>query len=473
MQLLCARGQNRVITSLFSDASATLPSPVSGLSIPFSVGVVDRVPGTISASSQYYTPEPMGLWDIFIGIGNPSVAPIAGTFTLTFGTGGTSTTGGIAYNASASAISTALNALTTITSAGGVTVAFVDGLFTVTFDSAGARTQITGDASNLAPVSIVETGTEVDGTSSLNEIQTIKIYQSPATFVELTTVSAGPGATVTAVQTGGGGLNAKYRVNLSPSLPVPPDYAVYGGIFSVTVRGDESAPVAWNAAATDLQTAIGALASVGGAANVFVSYESPGQYLIVFQGAKANTDMGAVTSDGTALLCIQYLTGTLHLDVVGIDLLLAGSQKNVSTTFQIVGSYNGEPREQLYGPVSINVSPGIITPGALTPQPVVSFYTSAQVDALFLSSGSDGTKNKRGLVAISNGATGAQAVTFGTAFATTPSWGSITLAIPSGGDLFDIKIDWSTVATTGFSFVIPDGVTVPASGYKAAWYFLE
>lgn len=472
MQILCARGQNRAVISLFSDGSQQVFGPVGGLSIPLSVGIVDPIPAQSGqSSSQYWTPEDMTLWDVIAGIGNPSVAPIAGTFTLTYQTGGTSATGGIAYNASASTIATALNALTTITSAGGVAVAFVDGLFTVTFNTAGSRDQISSDASNLAPLSIVECGTEVDGTGSLREIQTIKIYQAPATSVELTTLSAGPGATVTPVQVGGSGLNAKYRINLSPSLPTPPDYQVYGGIFTVTVMNEETAPVAWNGTAADLQTALENNTEVG-SGNVYVSLESPGQYLIVFQGTKANTDMGEVDSDGSALLVIRYLTGTLHLDVSGIELLLAGNAE-VKTEFQIVGSYNGNPREQLWGPVDVVVQAGLITTGALTPQPVISFYTAAQCDALFLRAGTDGVENKRGLFAISNGATGAQAVAFATAFGSTPTWGAVILAIPSGGDIFSIAIDWSTVSTTSFSFVIPDAVTVPATGYKAAWQFIQ
>lgn len=97
-----------------------------------------------------------------------------GTFTLTYGA---DTTAALAWNATAQEVEDALNALTSITSAGGVSVTGdVDTGYTVTFDSNGDRTAITG-----AVVSGMPGGCSVlaevsqEGTGSLPEIVGVRL----------------------------------------------------------------------------------------------------------------------------------------------------------------------------------------------------------------------------------------------------------------------------------------------------------
>lgn len=92
-----------------------------------------------------------------------------------------------------------------------------------------------------------------------------------------------------------------------------------------------------------------------------------------------------------------------------------------------------------------------------------------QADARYAALGADSATSKRGTQALTSGASGAIAVAFGTAFAAAPSQVLGTLRIPSGGDTFAVNIDDSTVTTTGFSLVIPAGLTIPATGYKFDW----
>ena len=90
------------------------------------------------------------------------------------------TTTALAYDATAVQIETALDALTSITSAGGVTVTGnAGGPFTVVFDSAGARTQIAGDLGSITPTSDLNVFTKVEGDVSTAEIQVLKIKESP------------------------------------------------------------------------------------------------------------------------------------------------------------------------------------------------------------------------------------------------------------------------------------------------------
>ena len=71
-----------------------------------------------------------------VAIGTPDSPPTSGAFTLTFGA---DTTSSLAYNITGANLQTALNALASITAAGGVTVTQDSGLYIVAFNSVGAR----------------------------------------------------------------------------------------------------------------------------------------------------------------------------------------------------------------------------------------------------------------------------------------------------------------------------------------------
>lgn len=378
MNFLLSNGANRNIQDLRSDSDAPLVFPVSGLNILCNVAVVDRVlnPQAQSTSGTptplQYLPEDMSAWDIEIALGNAETAPVAGTFTLTFGA---NTTAALQYNSTAAQISTALNALASIIAAGGASVSLDGSTFIVVFTTVGARTQITGDGAGLAPLSVVATGTLLEGSASVEEVQTIQLLQNAATFVELTSadITPGPGATVTEVTVGGGGHNAVYSVLLTPQP--------YDGSWSISIGGQTSALVSWSVSGGDLVSAIEAMSSVG-SGNVSVSQTGTSAWLIGFQGTKANTDMGTVTVSYTSLSVLQYLSGNLPLNVPGIDLLLTGV-KSVETSFQIIGTPSGGVPQQLFGPTPVTLVAGVINNLTTDPQPSTLYYTAAESDARF------------------------------------------------------------------------------------------
>lgn len=127
-----------------------------------------------------------------------------GTFTLTFGD---NTTAGIAYNAAASAVQSALAGLARI----------------------GA------------------------GTAGTNEVQTVTITGAPT-----------------------------------------------GGTFTLTLGGQTTAGIAFNAAASAVQTALQALSTVG-ANNATVTGAAGGPYTVTFVGALAGTNVAQMTASGASL----------------------------------------------------------------------------------------------------------------------------------------------------------------------------
>lgn len=73
-----------------------------------------------------------------------------------------------------------------------------------------------------------------------------------------------------------------------------------GGTFTVSKDGQTTAPVAYNASAATLQTALELLSTIG-SGNVLVTGSAGGPYTITFQGSLANTTIAAMTASGTGL----------------------------------------------------------------------------------------------------------------------------------------------------------------------------
>jgi hypothetical protein len=73
-----------------------------------------------------------------------------------------------------------------------------------------------------------------------------------------------------------------------------------GGTFPLTFNGQTAAGIAWNAAASAVQTALAALSTVG-AGNVAVTGSAGGPYTVTFQGALAGTNVPQMTTSAASL----------------------------------------------------------------------------------------------------------------------------------------------------------------------------
>jgi hypothetical protein len=154
-----------------------------------------------------------------------SIYPTGGTYTLTFGG---DTTAGIAYNASAGTVQTALNALTSITDMGGVVVGGSynsAGGLTVTFNSYSA----------------------VSMTSSL---------------------TLGSGTGYLYVTTANGGFTQSLIIQSTTFADIT------GGDFTLTIFGQTTGAIAYNATAADVQTALNALSEVSDRGNCTITLEA-------------------------------------------------------------------------------------------------------------------------------------------------------------------------------------------------------
>lgn len=150
---------------------ADLPRFVHGDQVPVKLVFVD---------SNFTQIEPPT--SVCVALSKLNQKPLDGTFTLTYGG---DTTAAIAFGATAAQVSAALNALASITAAGGVTVSgTAGGPYSIVFVTAGARTAFTNDAELLYPASQIITNVEVTGTTTVRHRVTIGISRNPAAFTD-------------------------------------------------------------------------------------------------------------------------------------------------------------------------------------------------------------------------------------------------------------------------------------------------
>ena len=111
-----------------------------------------------------------------VGVGEREARPTAGTFNLSYGG---EATGDIAYNASASTIQTALNALTTVTADGGLTVEAVGDGFLINWNTGNTHTAFTSNTDGLFPKSIAKI---VDLNGGTQQTIYLHLAQTPIAF---------------------------------------------------------------------------------------------------------------------------------------------------------------------------------------------------------------------------------------------------------------------------------------------------
>ena len=187
--------------------------------------------------------------------GAPGFYPTGGTYTLTFAG---YTTGALNYNDAAGTVQTALNALTSVSNRGSVTV-------TGTYNSAGGFVITFADYATLTLTSSLTGGTVVTSTSKTNNgyTQLFSASLSPvkltiSTDLTLLTKSGGTWFNSTDYSDGGSPLLSDMsRINILASGGY---YYVTGGTYTLTIGAYTTAAIPYNADIVDIQAAVDAVA---------------------------------------------------------------------------------------------------------------------------------------------------------------------------------------------------------------------
>jgi hypothetical protein len=165
-------------------------------------GVINRPYEVVDKSSA----------SVKLGIGSRLGVPETGTYTLTFGG---DTTSALDAAATAGAIQTALNGLSAISSAGGVSVTGeLSDHFTVRFTTAGTQGSITANVSQLIPDTVAVIDERIAGSASVKEIQEIQLRLTPAVYQD-TWTNLGTTVTATIATTISGSNTTNWTQRLS------------------------------------------------------------------------------------------------------------------------------------------------------------------------------------------------------------------------------------------------------------------
>jgi len=310
LSLFADLDQGRLVQSFLSTLQATLPRFVFGDSIPISFRPL-KSNGNNSVNP--WSEVDLTGKTVRIAIGNPAGAASSGTFTLSYGG---NTTAAIAYNADGAAIQTALNALASITAAGGVVVTrATTGAFRIVFNTAGTRTAITADAAAIYPSAGVEIHVSVEGDGSTREIVVARLEVLPAAYAELSDDFPVAASEIVEVRTGSGSVGAILSFGFSV-LP-------YSGFYTLEIGGEQTLGIPWDADASTLQAALELLSTVG-AGKVIVSGDWP-SFTLNFDVSLG--DIGAMTIDMTGLVVPKGRAGILNTNTAAMIELLNGASQ--------------------------------------------------------------------------------------------------------------------------------------------------
>jgi hypothetical protein len=304
-----------LLSSFNSAVQAPLPAFVFGDDTPIAVRLVE--PSGVSARPW----REIDLTDqsVRVGIGVPGSPPTAGTFKLSYDGG---TTAAIPYNATAAQVATALNALTSIISAGGVTVTASGSTYKVAFNLAGAREALTADVTSISPTSAAYIATVLEGDVDKQAIYLLRIEAMPASYVELSDPLPPAAVVATTIREGDTGVSDIQALSLSP---IP-----YDGTYTLAIDDQETISLPWNANAATIQSALAALDGIG-ANNVTVSGEFP-SYTVTFAASLGNVE--TIVGDASALIVPTGRRGIISLNTTGVAELLA-SRGSVDATMEV------------------------------------------------------------------------------------------------------------------------------------------
>jgi hypothetical protein len=358
----------RLIRDFFSNLEIVPRALIQGDT--YNVQVIAVEPNPLGDATRFwrYVTLPTS---VYVGVGTPGASPTLGTFTITFGA---NTTSALAYNASASTVSTALNLLASIVSAGGCSVTGNDGgPYQVTFTSAGARAAFTGNTDSLYPLCSMSVFDARTGTGSLTSIQVISIDRQPAALAQTFAAIASPSVTVSTVQAGASGVPEIQKVALTST--------VHDGTFTLTFSGQTTAALAWNITAADLQTYLEALSNIA-SGDIEVTGQFP-EWTVTFKGTLTG-NQPEMTGTATGLIGPVGVEGALQLSTAGIEQLVDG-ETSVSTYIEVTAQIDGSPTTLLQSQVTVKNDqiPSAPAAGAA----LVDYITSSEAAALYATLG--------------------------------------------------------------------------------------
>jgi hypothetical protein len=313
----------RLVRDIFSDVETVVPKLTQGDGYNLRVHGVQAAPGRPVGRVYDFVPLPDAL---FVGVGKVGDVDLTGTFTLIYDG---DTTSAVSVNATAAQVQTAINALASITTAGGVTVSGPDGgPWQVAFVSDGARDFFTANIDSIFPFSGFRAYQLREGTVSAKEIQLLVIDPQLATLAETFTNLPAASGEVTKLQSGASGVPDIQRVSISRDA--------YDGGFTLSFDGETTQFIPHDADAEEVKQALDALSNID-TDGVTVTGAKP-NWDVSFTGVAGNQNL--MTIDVSGLVVPIGKQGILNLATGGIELLVS-NQSAADAKLEVSGIVDG------------------------------------------------------------------------------------------------------------------------------------
>lgn len=302
-----------------------------------------------------------------VAVGQIDESPTGGTWLLSYGG---NTTSALAYNATAAQVQAALNALASITSAGGVTVTKVGDNYNVLFNQDGARTELTADAASLTPLSTAGISTLQEGTVSQPAIYLVHLQRTVAAYATSFTQVSASAASVSALSAWDGG-RATYRVSISPDPK--------GGTFTLAFDAQTGTDVTTSAisvgaSALDVQNALNRDALLNK-----VTVQQVGAFA---WDVTVTTQPGTngLTVSGAGLLSFSGFKGELNLNTASAISLLDGADF-IQTTLEVEITSDSKPLTVLQIPCLLKSA--VVDEAAVEPLVLDTYLSQSTADGRY------------------------------------------------------------------------------------------
>jgi len=440
---------------------------------------------------------------IKVGLGALRAVPTSGTWTITLSG---DTTAALAYNITAAALSTAVNALASVTSAGGVTItkSAFGSRYAITFVTAAAQAAFTVTDSSLVPDTTAIVSERIAGSGSVQEVQEIFLSPDPValqtSFSNLASAVTATPSTVTA------GTSTASEVQQIDFAPAP-----VGGTFSITLPSDTRSVTAAVVAGVFTTTtnhgfAVGQpVVGTGftteanwteGTTYYIVAAPSPTTFTIAATSggaaittATADSGTGTITTPARTTAEIDFdasvsavQTALVALDTIGTDNVSVSGTPGVAYVLSFTGSKQNANFPQITVEDAILSAPlgktGTLTLSTFSLQDLFDVSGASELTLVFevevtesgkIQTYSASVSISEDIIKAGNlsptpvpgvGRYGAEAigsgvstldVTFSTALTVAPTTIICTIEVPSGEGLIYAAIEAASIATTGFT----------------------
>jgi len=398
-----------------------------------------------------------------LGIGNIDDVPSDGQFKLTCN--GT-TSSAITFNSTAAQIFTAIsNNVSTVAAYGNETYSYV-----LTATQPNTAMSFGGDSFTLFPLSSVLISTRRAPTAGISAQQIVRLRRNPAVFSNSFVTSSTAGvAVLSKTQDGSATQNETYKLSFGSDAS--------GGSFVLNYGANSTTAIILGATSVCASEALSAVTGIG-AGNISVApLNGENGYSISFVRELGSLNLTtALVLDSSGLYYSPFRESVVTFATAELDELFAEEGTDtISPSIEIEITDGGNPKTLYQG--SVTIRKDLITNGSAIPANQQSYYTSAEVDSLFVEDSAtnvDATNRRlyssSGQISVNYGTrvlnnnSGTQVVSYGTglAFSNTPMgfYGASVTAQPANINVVSGLINVGLIAS-GVSYGV-----LPQSSYS-------